>query len=138
MLSASRIASSWQVWHHEGMALPHLVRTSEVGRLLGVTGETIIKWARRLGLELARCPVRGMPTASPAGTVKRNCPMYMTHAEATKLLDAMLPGLVNKVELRRARLDLVRRASASRQGAALVTHELVPDRVGVPEGTSHP
>ena len=120
------------------MALPHLVRTAEVGRLLGVSGERIIIWARRMGLELARCPVRGTPTASPAGKCGRNAPMYMSMSEAFRLLDHMLPGLANQAERLGRRHNLVVRAAYYRHGAERVKHELVPDRVGVPAGRGHP
>ena len=108
------------------MALPNLVRSSEVARLLGVHGRTVVRWTRKLGLEYARAPVRGMPGSSPAGRVAPNCVIYLSMPEALRLVDAMLPGIANRLERGRLHRVLSARAAYYRAGAARVVHDVQP------------
>jgi hypothetical protein len=106
------------------MALPHLVRTTEVARLLGIHPDTCIRWCRRLGVQLVQCPPRGMPTSREPGTpAGRNAPAYLGIDAAVRLVDLCLPGVVAKRERARARASLERRADRQQQGARNVVHE---------------
>ena len=93
----------------------HLIRTSEVAELLGVSRETCLRWCRRLGLELWQAPPRGMPTSKPDGTKPgRNAPAYLSIEAAIRLLDACMPGLAQRAARKRAQLCLAARARRAR------------------------
>ena len=107
------------------MSLPNLVRVSELARLLGIHRKTATRWVRTMGLATVVAPVRGMPTSQPDGTAPApNCPAYVSLSEAARLIDAMLPGLANRLERARVRRLLAERTRDARDGASRVRHEV--------------
>ena len=111
------------LWQCMVMALPYgLIRVADVARELGVDHKTIASWCRRLGVELGRAPVRGMPGAQPAGHETRG-PLYVHAYDVARLLDALLPGAALVAERKRYQLRLRRVTRRHRDSARGVENE---------------
>ena len=107
------------------MALPGLVKVSILAKLLGMRTCTALIWCRRLGVPLARCPVRGMPKCKPEGTIPKGGPLYISVEQAAQVLDYALPGLANLAERRDMYRRLRFKARADRQASRNVVNEII-------------
>ena len=107
------------------MALPGLVRATELARLLGVTPRTAIIWCRKLGIRIAKAPVRGTDDATPEGHRGKTSPIYVSISESVKLLEHMLPGVANFAERSRLKARIDRRAAQTARGSRNVRNEIM-------------
>lgn len=98
-----RVDETRKPWHNGRVALPGLIRVTTLARVLGVWRGTARAWCDDLRVPIIRRP--------QATAIRRNGPCYVTLEGATKVLDVMLPKVMDARARRRAREALAREAA---------------------------
>ena len=91
-----------------------LIRVNSVAKVLGVGRVTVLRWLRKMGREPVKCPVLGMQDRAGTGV---NQPLYVSMATATRLVDLLLPSVVDRVVAKRMRARLRERGRAQEESS---------------------
>lgn len=109
-------------WYTCGM-LPGLVRVASVGRILGIPRATTRKAVQACGITTIRMPqLRSSPHSGP---------WYITHDDALRLLELLLPRALHARAHRRCRDGLAHEARLTATSGGAVRYHGA-DGVGVP------
>jgi len=116
-------------WYPTGMALVGLIRVTAVARLLGISPRTVLHWLGPARADVVRAPVEGMPGRTGAG---RNSPNYVSIESATRLIDKLLPGAVDRQVAKRLRTRMREQARETERSCRGVRHQVGGTGSGAP------
>ena len=111
------------------MALVGLVRVRGLARLLGIDRRTILAHLGPARADLVQLPVDGMPGRTGTG---RNSPLYVSLDSAVRLVDHLLPGMVDRAVRRRLKAQLRRQAGDLERSSSGIRHRIGGTGSGAP------
>ena len=111
------------------MALVGLIRLTAVSRLLGVGRVTALRWCAQAGIEPVKSPVVGMPGRTGTGI---NQPLYVSLDGAVRLVDLMLPSVVDRRVAARTKRRMREKARDVERSTKGVRHQAGGTGSGTP------
>jgi hypothetical protein len=106
-----------------------LIRVTSVAKVLGVGRVTVLRWLRQMGREPVKCPVLGMQDRTGTGI---NQPLYVSMATAIRLVDLLLPSMVDRAVAKRMRARLREHGRAQEESSKGVRHGIGGTGSGAP------
>ena len=106
-----------------------LIRVTSVAKVLGVGRVTVLRWLRQMGREPVKCPVLGMADRNGTGI---NQPLYVSMATAIRLVDLLLPSVVDRAVVARMRARLREQGRAQEGSSRGMRHGIGGTGSGAP------